>query len=296
MRARLGYLGFRIGMGAVALLPRRVAIAMGSGLARFVAPFLRGRFRMAVRHARRLGAVDPRRQALDMFAAYGRYWAETLWVRPRRRAEIEASTSLEGAEWIEKAKAGGRGMVLALPHMGNWEFAGPVATEVGLDLVAVAENLANTRIRDWFVDLRRRMDIDIVLATGSAAVMRALEAKLREGGAIALLCDRDLKGRGVPVEFFGEETTMPPGPVTLAVRTGAPILPVAAYFEPRGAHRVVVRPPVELPVWGERSAVIREGTARLAKQLESLIRAAPDQWHMLQPNWPSDRDPVRANP
>lgn len=290
MKDRISYLGFRVAMGIVGVLPKRVAIAIGSGLARFVAPFMRGRFRMAVRHARRLGADDPVGRALEVFAAYGRYWAETVWVRPRRRAEIEASTTLEGREWIDKAKAYDRGIILALPHMGNWEFAGPLAIELGLDLVAVAENLANVRIRNWFVDLRRRMEIDIVLATGTVTVMRELEARLKTGGAVALLCDRDLRGRGVPVQFFGEETTMPAGPVTLSVRTGAPILPVAAYFGPGGTHHVVIRPPVELPDTDDRRELIRLGTARVAARLEELIRVAPAQWHMLQPNWPSDRD------
>jgi KDO2-lipid IV(A) lauroyltransferase len=289
VRARLGYFGFRVAMGLVGALPRNVAIAMGSGLARFAAPFLRGRFAMAVRHASRLGAEDPVERALEMFAAYGRYWAETFWVRPRRRAEIESSTTLEGREWLEKAKAGGRGIILALPHMGNWEFAGPVATTVGLDLVAVAENLANEHIRGWFVDLRRRMDIDIVLATGTASVMRELETRLNSGGSVALLCDRDLRGKGVSVPFFGEETTMPAGPVALALKTGSPILPAAAYFGPKGSHRIVVHPPVELPEAANRRAALRVGTARVAAALERLIAAAPEQWHMLQPNWPSDR-------
>ena len=224
-----------------------------------------------------------------MFAAYGRYWAETLWIRPRRREEIEASTTIEGDEWIRAARAGGRGVVLALPHMGNWEYAGPVAKRLGLDLVAVAENLDNRRIRDWFVDVRRRMDIDIVLATGGTTVMRALENRLARNGSVALLCDRDLKRRGVPVVFFGEETTLPAGPVTLALRTGAPILPAAAYFGPEGSHRVVVRPPIDVPKGVNRTEALRAGTANLARELEGLIREAPDQWHLLQPNWPSDR-------
>lgn len=273
-------------IGLVGLVPRRVAIAAGRTLGAAATPFLRERRRMAMRHAWRLGSDDPAAQARRMFASYGQYWAETLWVRPRRRAEIEACTTLEGEEWVHKVHDEGRGVILALPHMGNWELAGPVARAIGLDLVAVAENLANRRLRDWFVDLRGRMDIDIVLATGAASVMRALEDKLAANGAVALLCDRDLKGRGVSVEFFGETTTLPAGPVSLAIRTGASILPAAAYFGPRATHRIVIRPPLHFA----ETEGLAQGTARLAAELEILIREAPDQWHLLQPNWPSDRE------
>src|SRR5205085_7976812 len=113
---------------------------------------------------------------------------------------------------------------------------------------------------------------------------------LRANEVACLLCDRDLAGTGIPVEFFGERTTLPGGPAALALRTGAALLPAAVYFEGRHGHRGVVRPPV--PV--ERTGRLRDAVARvsqaLAGELECLIRDAPDQWHLFQPNWPSDRD------
>jgi phosphatidylinositol dimannoside acyltransferase len=289
VRSVVVYAGFRLGMGIVGALPRRTAVRLGEGLASAAAPFFGSRRRMALRHARRLGVADPERHVRRVFAAYGRYWAETLWVRPRRRTEIEAFISLEGGEHLEAAIAGKRGMVLALPHLGNWEFAGPIGDRLGFELVAVAENLANQRVRDWFVEMRRQMGIGIVLATGGATVMRSLQAVLARNGAVALLCDRDLKGRGVAVEFFGERTTLPAGPVSLALKMGAPLLPAAAYFGPDGTHRVVIRPPISLRAEDSRSEAVAEGTQRLARELESLIQRAPEQWHLLQPNWPSDR-------
>jgi phosphatidylinositol dimannoside acyltransferase len=292
VRSVVVYAGFRLGMGIVGLLPRRTAVAVGEWAAAAAARFFGTRRRMALRHARRLGVGDPEAHVRRVFAAYGRYWAETLWVRPRRRGEIEEFITLEGREYLEAAIAGRRGMVLALPHLGNWEFAGPIGDRIGFELVAVAENLANHRVRDWFVDMRRQLGIGIVLATGSGTVMRNLEAVLARNGAVALLCDRDLKGRGVAVEFFGERTTLPAGPVSLALRTGAPLLPAAAYFGPDGTHRVVVRPPIALATDGSRNSTLAEGTQQLARELEILIRQAPEQWHLLQPNWPSDRASV----
>jgi len=114
-------------------------------------------------------------------------------------------------------------------------------------------------------------------------------AALRDNHAVCLLCDRDLTGDGVPVEFFGERTTMPGGPALTALRSGAPLIPVGCYFLPRGRQRLEIGPP--LPT--ERTAGIRVDVARvtqaLAHRFEALIREAPEHWHLMQPNWPSDR-------
>jgi KDO2-lipid IV(A) lauroyltransferase len=118
--------------------------------------------------------------------------------------------------------------------------------------------------------------------------MRSLEAALGANKAVALLSDRDLKGRGVSVTFFGEETTLPPGPATLSLRTGAPLLPVASYYEGDNGYRVVVRPAIPIPEAGTRAEKVQQMTQSLATEMESLIRAAPQQWHLVQPNWPSD--------
>lgn len=240
---------------------------------------------MAVRHLRRVTERTDEPGARSMFVAYGRYWAEALWARPHRRNGLEAGTEVEGFDHLVNAQKAGKGVVFALPHLGNWEVAGPIAERVQLPLVAVAENLRNRYLRDWFVRLRAAFGIDIILVGDAGGVMRRLITVLRGNGGVALLCDRDLAGTGVAVEFFGEETTLPVGPVALAVRTGAALLPVGTYFAGMG-HRVVIRPPLPLS-----SEDIKEGTQLLAHELESLIAAAPTQWHLLQPNWPSDRRP-----
>ena len=124
--------------------------------------------------------------------------------------------------------------------------------------------------------------------TAAAGVLRAL----KENRVVCLLCDRDLAGDGVTVSFFGEETTLPGGPATLALRSGAVVIPAAVYFRPHGQHFVRLDPP--LPV--ERKGRLREDVTRvtqdLAHRFEALVRVAPEQWHVMQPNWPSDYDPA----
>ncbi|HKZ25075.1 MAG TPA: phosphatidylinositol mannoside acyltransferase [Acidimicrobiia bacterium] len=285
MRHFAFYAIFRVAAGLFGLLPQFVATRLGEVVGWTGYWLGGGRRTMALRHLRRVTGRTDERGARRIFAAYGRYWAEALWARPHRRSGLEASTEVEGFEHLVAAKMAGKGVVFALPHLGNWEVAGPVAGRAQLPLVAVAENLRNRYLRDWFVRLRAAFGIDIVLVGGAGGVMHRLIGVLRGNGGVALLCDRDLSGTGVPVEFFGEETTLPAGPVALALRTGATLLPVGTYFAGLG-HRVLIRPPLRLP-----SEDIQRGTQLLAHELESLIAAAPTQWHLLQPNWPSDRHP-----
>jgi KDO2-lipid IV(A) lauroyltransferase len=115
---------------------------------------------------------------------------------------------------------------------------------------------------------------------------------LRDNRIVCLLSDRDIEGDGVGVEFFGERTTLPGGPATLALRTGATLLPAAVYFRPGLDHLGVVRPAIEVERVGRLREDITRITQALAHELEQLIRVAPEQWHLLQPNWPSDRDRV----
>lgn len=292
LRHRISFLGLVVGAGLVASLPLGVAVALGEFAGLAFGRFARDKRAMARRHAVRTGiaASEVERHLDRTFKAYGRYWAEALWIRPKNRAAIEGEISHEGVEHVEGPRDAGTGMIYVLPHLGNWEFAGALAETLGIRVVAVAENLANRRIRDWFVGLRNDLNIDVVLATGSRHVMRELEAAIARNAAVALLSDRDLNGRGVEVEFFGESTTLPAGAATLAIRTGAPILPVASYFRPDGGHHVVISPPIPVNREPEdRSAEIARITGQIAAELEGLIRRAPEQWHLLQPNWPSDK-------
>jgi KDO2-lipid IV(A) lauroyltransferase len=246
---------------------------------------------MGQRHLDRVlgNGADTRAGSREMMRAYGRYYAEALWVRERRVPGMLDDTEVVGLEHILDARDAGKGMIYALPHMGNWEAAAPVAVRVGVPVVAVAEVLANRRITNWFTKMRAEVGIEIVLATGRIEVMRRLESALADNKAVALLSDRDLKGRGVEVEFFGEKTTMPPGPATLAVRTGAPLLPIGCYFTSTG-YRVVVHPPLGVTEGGTSSDKVSAMTQSLADKLEEIIGVAPEQWHLVVPNWPSDHE------
>ena len=122
----------------------------------------------------------------------------------------------------------------------------------------------------------------------------AIVSTLRRGGLVGLLSDRDLNGTGVEVQFFGERTTMPAGPATLALRTGATLVTGAVYSGPGNDHRGIVDPPIDTTRQGSLRSDVARITQEIAHRFEREIRRAPDQWHVFQPFWSADRPEVPA--
>lgn len=234
-----------------------------------------------------------RRSVLETFRSYGRYWIDSFRLPDLSIQKIDAEFSYEGVDQILAARSSGIGPILVLPHLGGWEWAGFWLTQVlRVPVTVVVEPIEPPELFEFFVSFRRRLGMNIVTLGPSAGaeVLRAI----KERHVVCLLADRDIQGDGIPVEFFGETTTLPAGPATLAARTGAPLLPTAVYFTGREHHHAIVGP--QLPI--ERSGRLRDDIARatqqLAFRLEDMIRVAPEQWHLQQPNWPSDYDALEA--
>jgi lauroyl/myristoyl acyltransferase len=226
------------------------------------------------------------------FASYVQYWIESFRLPGTSAEDLDRGTVVVGYEHVAAARAAGTGAILCLPHLGAWEWAAFWLNVVhGDPVTAVAEQIEPPELAEWFIGLRNQFGIEVVPfgPDAASACVRALKANR----ILALPSDRDLSGTGVPVTFFGEETTLPGGPATLALRTGAPLIPVSCYFD-NDRHLGVALPPLDT----ERRGKLREDVARitqdLAHALEELVRRAPDQWHLLQPNWPSDHEALKA--
>lgn len=298
MKGLPGYLLYRVLSGLFGLLPARAVRGVGRGIGYSLSFIARKRMRLLRRHMRRVmgpGQTDDQITAAgrEMFASYGRYWAEVFWFRPRHKERITRRARTVGLDAVYAARKEGRGVILAAPHMGNWEVAGAVAEALDLRVLSVAEDLPNRRITDWFIKTRAAFGIDIIIH-GRGSTMAALLSVLKKEGVVALVADRDVSGRGVTVEFFGEMTTMPGGPCSLVELTGAALFPVGAYFDGSG-YLFEIHPELPFPQADERSERIRVGTQALAREFESIIRAKPADWHLFQPNWPSD-DAVEEAP
>ena len=246
---------------------------------------------MIERHLRRVNphwsAWRLRAAVQEAFESYTRYWMESLRLPALGERSISAGIEVVGYQLVTDALDQGHGVILALPHLGGWEWAGRWLTDRGHRVTVVVERIDPPEVFDWFARLRAKLGMTVV-PLGPEAGKATLRA-LHHNEIVCLLSDRDIGGGGVEVEFFGERTTLPGGPATLSLRTGAPILPVAVYFTRRaGGHLGLVRPPIPT----ERRGKLRDDVARvtqyLAQELEYLVRRAPEQWHLFQPNWPSD--------
>jgi KDO2-lipid IV(A) lauroyltransferase len=291
---RVTYLAYRAGAVLAQTLPTAVTEPLATGIGRALLHTMPDRRAMATRHLRRAAgdALAPREldaAVAGMFDSYARYWLEMFRLPHESDESIDEHFDIDGFERLEAGFDAGKGVILALPHLGGWEHAGAWLARVrGHRLFVVVEPVEPPELFEWFVAVRGAMGMEVV-ALGPNAAGATLKA-LRDNRAVALVSDRDLRGDGVAVEFFGEATTLPAGPATLALRTGAPLLPVAVYFRPGGGHHAVVRPPLDTSRQGSLRDDVARITQALAGEFEALIGAEPQQWHLLQPNWPSDRD------
>ena len=278
------YYRFRAASAVANALPERLAVPLARRLASLAVPFV-GNRQMVARHQQRAASVPLDQRAVDRavrgaFASYGRYWMESLRVPSMDPDRIAAGLSIQGLAHLEAARAAGRGAVLAIPHLGGWEVGGAWFVRQGFPLTVVVEPLEPPELFEWFVRLRESFGFTVVPlgVRAGTAVIRALRANQ----IVGLLSDRDIGGGGVEVEFFGERTTLPAGPATIARRMKSPLHPTAIFFHGRG-HHVIIRPAVS------SEGTVADVTQRMATELEGLIRRAPEQWHLFQPNWPSDR-------
>lgn len=273
-------------------LPQPVAAAGARGLGRLAGHLARERRAQVERNLQR---IDPslsgaalRRLVDETFESYARYYEESFRLPGTSAADLDAGFRADGWHRLDEALGNGRGAIMAMPHLGGWEWSGFWVTQVQQrPVTAVVERLEPPELFEWFVELRRSFGFEIVALGPDAGPITA--KALKANHTLALLCDRDLTGKGPEVEFFGERTTLPGGPATLALRTGAALLPTAIYFDGPHLRRSVILPALDTTRHGALREDVQRVTQDLAHALEVLIRRAPEQWHLLQPNWPSDR-------
>ena len=273
-------------------LPERLDVALAAKLSKFVGrrtSRARANLRTNIAHALAPVGVDVEPALLESFvdrgfASYGQYWAEGAKLPALKQSVIcERFQIGEGLEHLVAAKGRGKGVVIALPHIGSWEWGGSFLATLGMPMTAVAEELEPPELFAWFKNKREAIGINIEPLDQHAGTV--LLQTLKDGGVVGLLCDRDIQDNGIEVEFFGEMVTLPAGPATLALRTGATLVGAACYSGPGRDHYAVITPPID----AERSGRLREDVTRvtqdIAVQLEGLIRRAPEQWHVLQPRF-----------
>ena len=290
---QLVYHGYVAGSAVARGLPEglsyRSADVLGSWAAR------RSKKRgIVAKNLARVTGLPPGSSALDAvvddaFRSYARYWLETFrLVREDADFFLDRFRS-DSAHNLDGVLARGKGAVVAVGHLGNWDAAGAWAAARGNWLVTVAEVLRPRRMFDFFADHRARLGMTIFPA--EKGVTDRLVTAVDEGAVVAILGDRDLKGAGPSVRFFGETVPFPAGPASVAVRSGVPLLVAGVYGVVRDGRRgweAHISEPIELPA-GADAAAVPALTQRVATVLEGLVARRPEEWHVFQPFWPADR-------
>lgn len=229
-------------------------------------------------------SVARERAARGCVRAAALYWADLA-----RTAHIDPAVAFgeyeafDGLDHLFQALDRGCGVVLVTAHLGAPEFAVRAASHLGLDILALTERNESPRVNALLHGARRGHGARFEEAGVGGA--RAALAQLRAGGLVALIADRDLLGTGHSVPFFGERTTLPPGPIELALRTGAAVVPCFVFRRGVARYRIAFAPPVEVGASGDRARDLARGMLALAHALEGGIASAPGQWFALQPIW-----------
>lgn len=288
--------GFAAGWKVVPLLPEKLT----AGAFRMVADRLwrkRGGsvLRLESNLARVTGfgrdSAELRELSRQGMRSYFRYFHEVFRLPKMRSADIVRRTHVTGQERIFDNLAAGRGVVLALPHMGNWDHAGAWLVGNGHRFTTVAERLKPESLFRRYLAFREGLGMEVLPLTGGEGHnFGTLAQRLRKGGAVCLPAERDLTKSGIEVEFFGATTKVPAGPPLLAVKTGAALLPAILWFE---GDDWGLRIEEEITVPSE--GTLQERTQIVAQSLTSVfekgITEYPQDWHMLQRLWLEDLEP-----
>ena len=213
--------------------------------------------------------------------SYLRYWCDTFRSLDWDKERIQSTVSVNDVELLLEPVRSKRGVVVSLPHAGNWDHAGSFFCSQGIALVTVVERLKPEKLFNKFLEYRTEIGMEALPLDGR--VMGTLASRLREGKLVALVADRDLSKSGIDVKFFDGVARMPAGPALLAIRTGADLITAFVSYTKEGIHiefrKVEIAPGIDE---GEK---VRNTVQLCADNFAAGITEHPEDWHMLQRIW-----------
>lgn len=285
------YYGYVAGSAVARAIPERLAYGLARVLGLIAARTSRKRDAVAENISLITGhATDSRtvrRLVVAAFESYARYWLETFRLVREGKEFFLDRFRADGREHIDEVIAShGKGAIVIVGHLGNWDAAGAWVGATGHRLVTVAEVLKPRRMFDFFVEHRARLGMKIYPAAKGAT--QNLVNAVENGAVVAILGDRDLKGTGIEATFFGERLTFPRGPSAVALATGVPLLVAGVYShvyeDGRRGWRAYITPPIEVPA-GPPEQAAGELTQRYVAELERFVARRPEEWHVMQRFW-----------
>ncbi|MGW2583220.1 phosphatidylinositol mannoside acyltransferase [Streptomyces virginiae] len=283
---------YGLGWAGVKKLPEPAAVALGRRIADFA---WKRRGKSVLRLESNLARVVPdagperlRELSQAGMRSYMRYWMESFRLPTMDPKRFSTDVEFTDEHLLREALDSGRGVIVALPHLANWDLAGAWAIgHMNAPFTTVAERLKPETLYDRFVAYRESLGMEVLPHSGGAA-FGTLARRLRSGGMVCLVADRDLSASGVEVDFFGATARMPAGPALLAQQTGAVLLPATLHYGDTPKLYGRIHPEVEVPEAGTRTEKTTVMTQAVADAFASGIAEHPEDWHMLQRLWLDD--------
>lgn len=223
-----------------------------------------------------------RQIAKSIFRNLGESFFEVLCIPKFTAQNIDKYIKIDGRERVEKVLSQRRGFIVLSAHFGNWELLAGYFGLKGYPVTVLARRLRFEKYDKFINALRKRMKVNIIMRDESAKVILRM---LKEGKPIAIMPDQDIDSiEGVFVDFFGHPAYTPTAPVTLALATAVPIIPMFIVRE-RAGHRIYVEEPLELEITGNKDLDIKVNTEKWSKMVELYIRRYPSQWVWMHNRW-----------
>ncbi len=286
MNEWISYHAYSIAWKVTRALPATLSYKLFEKIADFIvrrnpAPVRRMRSNYARVHPE-LSSIELDALVLRGMRSYLRYWCDTFRLPSWSVSQTMENVVVENEHLLRDPLKEGRGLIVSLPHAGNWDHAGAYFCASGAPLVTVAEHLKPEKLFRKFLEYRNRIGMEVLDA--NARSLATLSQRLRNNRLIALVADRDLSKSGVDVMFLGAPSRMPIGPALLSIQTGAPLITAFVKYEARGI-RIIFEEEIEIPSEGTQAEKIAMMTQECANRFGRLIAEHTADWHMLQRIW-----------
>lgn len=218
--------------------------------------------------------------------SYFKYWYEAFVLTTWSKKKITQFYTMSNKAELERIISQYPRVVIALPHMGNWDAAAYWFTTSFRPLTTVAEKLSPVKLYEKFVKFRTRLGVEVLPLERNSDLFHQLLARLKSQRIIALLSDRDISRTGIKVNFFNAEAAMPAGPAALAYAGDAIVVTIKIYNSPTGKILSEIRDVLAIDKNLTRELAIEDLTQRMAKSFEAMITEHPQDWHLMQRLWP----------
>jgi KDO2-lipid IV(A) lauroyltransferase len=278
-------------LAASEFLPRSATAALWERLflgVRHLAPALRRRAErnIAATLGTRLAPADVALLSRECFRSLGRAAADVPRLRRVSRGDLLGLVRMTGFEHVERALAAGRGVVAVAPHVGNWEVLACYLAARGVPIAAAAADVYDPRLGEYLAAVRKRWGVTTIVRGEAGASRRAITT-LRRGEMLGTLIDLRTRRDGVRAPFLGRDTNVPAGPIRLALRAAAPIVPIWIHLAYDGRYVAEALEPIQLPRSGDPERDLHGGVRRVLAILGEFVRRCPEQWLWMHDQWPS---------